>query len=447
MSSATAITSLRSDLAAIVGDQHALDDPAGLERFAIEEVVARVAVTPGSEEEVAEILKFASARDLVVVPAGGFTRQMTGGVPARVDILLRTTRLNAIEHYDPGDLTIGVGAGMSLAALQSKLAQHGQLLPLDSPRPGAATIGGALAVAAHGPLKHGYGGVRDFCIGVRFVTSDGRIAKGGGRVVKNVAGYDLMKLMIGSYGTLGVIVSANFKLFPAPRQTRTFVLKFLLANGAIQFRNRLLRSPLTPLCLELVSPRAAEVLRDRSGLAADNTWQLLLRAAGSDAVLSRYRAELGNYVEEELEGDREASAWRAIGDFENEVAARYGNAMLMQVSVPLDWVAETVTSADRAATAHEFISGMVGQVGVGSLIVAYVPVNPDVPAAMQYANAASALRGCLPRDASLVVTRCPTEAKTHFSVWGSTPNDLEIMRAIKRAFDPADVLNRGRFLV
>jgi glycolate oxidase FAD binding subunit len=362
-----------------------------------------------------------------------------------VDVVLRTARLTAIEHYDPGDLTIGVGAGMSIAALESKLAQHGQLLPLESHRPEAATIGGSLAVAAHGPLKHGYGGVRDFCIGVHFVTSDGKIAKGGGRVVKNVAGYDLMKLMIGSYGTLGVIVSANFKLFPAPRQTRTFVLKFLLANGAIQFRNRLLRSPLTPMCMELVSPRAAEVLRDR--LAADNTWQLLLRAAGSDAVLSRYRNELGNYVKEELDGEPEAAAWRAIADFESEIAARYGNAMLIEVSVPVDWAAETINAAERVAAEHEFICAVVGRVGVGSLLVAYVPVTPDVPAAMQYANAVSAFRACLPRDASVVVTRCPRDAKVHFSVWGSTPNDLETMRAIKRALDPAGILNRGRFLV
>ena len=116
-----------------------------------------------------------------------------------------------LEHYDPGDLTIGVGAGCSLTEINQALNKHGQFLPVDPPHPELATVGGLLATAAHGPLRHSYGGLRDFCIGISFVTGDGIIAKGGGRVVKNVAGYDLMKLLIGSHGTLAVISSANFR--------------------------------------------------------------------------------------------------------------------------------------------------------------------------------------------------------------------------------------------
>ena len=138
-------------------------------------------------------------------------------------------------------------------------------------------------------MRHGYGGLRDYCIGIKFVTGDGRKAKGGGRVVKNVAGYDLMKLLIGSQGTLGVITGASFKLFPAPRQTRTFVAEFARIAEAVEFRNRVLRSPLSPMCLELVSPRAGELL----SLPSTERWRVALRAAGTDAVLARYRSELG----------------------------------------------------------------------------------------------------------------------------------------------------------
>ncbi len=142
-------------------------------------------------------------RDLVVAPAGGLTKQQIGCVPERVDILLSTSRLNKVEEYDPGDLTIAVQAGMPFAEMQRQLAEHQQWVPCDAASLEHATIGGLLATGAAGPLKSTFGHMRDFCIGVQFVTADGKVVKGGGRVVKNVAGYDLMKLLTGSYGSLG----------------------------------------------------------------------------------------------------------------------------------------------------------------------------------------------------------------------------------------------------
>ena len=138
---------------------------------------------PASAEEVAAILRMAMARDLVVVPSGGFTQQAIGFVPPRVDILLRTSRMKSVRYYDPGDLTFGAEAGITVAEIEQRLAEKSQWLPFDVPQPQSATLGGVLATAAHGPLKHAFGGVREFCIGVTFVTGDGTVAKGGGRVV------------------------------------------------------------------------------------------------------------------------------------------------------------------------------------------------------------------------------------------------------------------------
>ena len=163
--------------------------------------------------------------------------------------------------------------------------------------------------------------LRDFCIGIRFVTGDGRRAKGGGRVVKNVAGYDLMKLLIGSYGTLAVITSASFKLFPAPRQTRTFLAEFATAKEALEFRDRVVRSPLSPMCLELVSPGARKLMRPEM---TSDAWVICVRAAGSDAVLARYRKELGSAITRELEGDGESRMWRAIENFAHATAKAKG---------------------------------------------------------------------------------------------------------------------------
>lgn len=459
MSAADTAISLARELAAIVGEEHVREDAAALAGLAVEEVVPAVAVAPASAEEVAAVLRFASSHDLTVVPAGGFVRQGIGGVPERVDIVLETRRLASLEHYDPGDLTLGAGAGMTLEALDAELAAHQQFLPVESPRAERETVGGQLAAAAASPLRHGYGGLRDYCIGVRFVTGDGRMAKGGGRVVKNVAGYDLMKLLIGSYGTLGVLVSANFKVFPRPRQTATFACDFASAEEAVAFRDRLLHSALSPICLELVSPRAEEYLReappqrnvDDLHPAAPvkleaGAWRVLVRAAGSDAVLVRYRRELGSAVSEEMSGDAEAAFWRQFLRFEDAVLKRHHNAMLVSVSLPLSAVAGALAVAERALD-NNFLPAAIGRFGTGSLEIAFLPLLVDPPSAMQYVAAVSAFRGTLPRDASTVVSQCPREAKLHFDVWGSSPTDRESMQKVKRAMDPAGVLNRGRFLV
>jgi glycolate oxidase FAD binding subunit len=427
--------------------------------YSIDEVMPGVVVSPGSAEEIAAIMRVASEHDLVVVPAGGMTKQSIGAIPERIDILLRTNRLNKVEHYDAGDLTFGAGAGMTIAEIQRTLAANSQFLPLDPMLPEQATIGGVLACNAHGPMKAGFGGARDFCIGVHFVTADGKIVKGGGRVVKNVAGYDLMKLMIGSYGTLGVITSANFKVFPSPTQTRTFVCEFSSAAEAIAFRDGIIASPLQPMCTEIASPRAQEYLhgpvtpRDpdhyspAARFAQCSTWNILVRGSGSDSVLSRYRRELGSAVGKEIAHDEERQLWNWISNFQPAVIERHQNAMMIQVNVSISAVQAALEAAEQSAVENNLLCASIGRVASGALILAFMPLSVDPPSAMQFANAASALRGRLPKDASAVVLRCPKEAKHHFNIWGSTPTDIQTMRGIRAAMDPKGILNRGRFLV
>jgi len=173
---------------------------------------------------------------------------------------------------------------------------------------------------------------------------------------------------------------------------------------------------------------------------------VLVRAAGSDAVLARYRRELGGAVSEEMAGENEAAFWRQLLRFEDAVLKRHHNAMMVGVSLPLSAVAGALADAERALD-NNFLPAAIGRFGAGSLDIAFLPLLVDPPSAMQYVAAVSAFRGALPRDASAVVTRCPREAKLHFDVWGSSPTDRECMRKVKRALDPAGVLNRGRFLI
>ena len=414
-------------------------------------------VMPGSPEEAAAVLRLAAEHGLNVVPAGGMTKQGFGHVMPQIDVILSTRRLNNVIFCDPGDLTVGIGAGATIAQVQETLAAHGQFLPFSAMQPQRATIGGVLATNAHGPLKHFYGGVRDYCIGIEFATTDGKVVNGGGRVVKNVAGFDLMKLLIGSHGTLGVITSVNFKVFPAPRQTCTFVARFAELREAIEFRNRAMRSVLTPICVEILSPQAPEYLaaaapaRDpdtyapASRVERRQEWRLCVRASGSDRVLQRYKTELA--CTEELSGEEEVKFWAGIADFEANVMARHHNAMILHLSTPANGVQRALEAAERAALDNSCTAAIVGRVGVGALVVAVIPLAIGPPSAMHYANAASAIRAAMPKDASAIVARCPTEAKQHFEVWGSTPTDLEMMRRVRAAMDPKGTLNRGRFLV
>lgn len=433
----TGATTLARDMEAIVGAAHVTEGA-----IDIDGVVPRAIVTPAHSEEVAAVLRYANQHGLVVVPGGGLTHQHIGEIPERVDILLRTTRLTGIEHYDAGDLTIGVGAGMTLAQLNSTIGAHQQFLPTGIAGAEQGTVGGLIATNLHGPMKHHFGGTRDWVIGVRFVTGDGIVAKAGGRVVKNVAGYDLMKVLIGSYGTLAVIVGASFKLFPAPRRPRTYVRQFARLEEAIEFRARIQRSPLSPLALELVSPHAQVVLTGDAN-ALHQGWRVLLRASGSDAVLARYRAEIGEAAQ--IEDD--AAAWKEICEFPATVFERAKNTMLVRLDLPPSEIGAALKSADQAATNNNFVLAAVGRFGIGAMLVAFCPMAVDPPGAISFANAISDFRGSLSPHASAVVLRCPREVKPHVSVWGTSPTDLAAMKAIKHALDPNDILNRGRFVI
>ena len=439
MSTVALATRVGRELSAICGAEHVTEAPP--ERIA--GCAPAVAVRPGSADEIAAILRFANENSLVVAPAGGGTQQQAGKPPAQIDILLHTSRLTETEHYDPGDLTVGIGAGCTVAHLCHNISQDGLLFAPDPPLWERATIGGLLATGITGPRRHGYGALRDYCIGVRFVTGDGRIGKGGGRVVKNVAGYDMMKLLIGSWGTLAVITGASFKLFPYPRNSRTFVACFANASEAMAFRDRVLRSPLDPICLELLSPEASALLTP--GSPAASFWTVSVRGAGSDAVLARYRSELGSAVMHEMEGEKEAGFWRLVADFPALAAERDPDSLLVNLSAPLRDVRRVLDVIDEVAAANGFTVAAVGRVGHGNLVVSLSPAVGRQLTKTNYTTVMGRLGEQLPHDASMSVLHCPAEVRPEIAML-RTPTHFASMNAVKQALDPKNILNRGRFL-
>ena len=425
---------LARELKAICGDEHvtetaASDQQSGAPRRPGVGIpgIPTMTVAPARPDEVVAILRLANERQFTVAPVGGGTDLSVS--QHRPDVLLQTTRLTEVEHYDHGDLTVGIGAGTKVAQLGAMVGADQLIFACDPPFPERATIGGVLAAAEQGPMRHAYGSVRDFCIGVRFVTGDGRKAKGGGRVVKNVAGYDMMKLLIGSYGTLGVITSASFKLFPAPRKTLTFLAEFGAWQEALKFRDLVMHSPLSPMCLELVSPRARKLMRPAM---TDDAWVICVRATGSDAVLARYRKELGAAITREVAGPDESAIWKAIENFPRAEANEDSTASpCVLLHVPPAHVGEVVAKLDRSQAEGGLEAAVVGRVAIGALIA-----RITAPQALDVAPGGFWDRLAPPPGVS---------ATTRGTWWGITAEQKASMNAVKQALDPNNVL-RGREL-
>src|SRR5580700_6944968 len=259
MTSSAISPSVTSRLAEIVGAANVASDFAQLAAYEIDRKLPAAAVRPGTSEEVAAIVKFAGSEKLALVPTGARTKLGIGYAPSHYDLALDMTRLNKVIAYDPGDLTLSVEAGVPLAKIAQLLAEHHQFLPLALPFSARTTVGGAIASGVDSPLRQFYGTARDFLLGMEFVTGEGISAKSGGRVVKNVTGYDIHKLMIGALGTLGVITRVNFKTFPTPLDRRGYVARFLSAEHALDSCHRFAKSSLTPITLDILSPRCAEL--------------------------------------------------------------------------------------------------------------------------------------------------------------------------------------------
>jgi len=416
-------------------------------------------VRPQTREEVGAVMRIASEERITVTPCGGGTALDEGRSVAPPRLLLDCSALNALLHYDAGDLTLGVQAGMRVRSIEALLAPERQMLPLDVAQRDRATVGGVLATAAHGPLRHAFGGVRDFCIGIEYVTADGVIARAGGNVVKNVAGYDLVKLLIGSYGTLAVITAANFKVFPEAGTYLTFSAEFSSAADAIRFAGRVRCSPLAPLAVELLSPRAQQYLsperpvRDpddfvpESPISSNDCWRVLVRATGSERVLDRYRLELRAMQADVTESASERELWDTIAELVPCFRAQHRNAMVLDIWSPLAHVAAIAERLDAIATDHGFLIAMQGRIAIGNIVAMLTPLSVDPPAAEHYRGCIEQLRAVL-RDGATAFVRCaPEEAKRYLDVWGPSPTDHRASLIVKHAMDPDQLLNPGRFLL
>jgi glycolate oxidase FAD binding subunit len=451
-------SSVAARLENIVGNEFVRTEPDALEPYGVDRVLPAVAVQPENAQQAADIVRIAIEEKLSLIASGARTSLGIGMPPSAYDVALDMTRVRGVAHYDPGDLTISVNAGTPLAELAKILAEKNQFLPLATPFFETATVGGAIAAGLDSPLRHFYGTARDFMIGAEFVDGTGAQAKSGGRVVKNVTGYDFHKLLNGSLGTLAAITRVNFRTFPLQPSRRGFLASFADETGALGFAKQIAESPLTPSVLEVLSPEFAELfLEEKSPVASlrldVKAWTACVGFEGSAEVCERYRRDLSRLA-------RTASARDAIAVHDSQFSSlleilREAPAAMSQLggqSVVLRFVTLPGKLPDLVRALRSFAgsSWMSSAILIRSGSIVYLVLRPrdsDETADKQTAyfwKSVGSLRGQMEFHASILF--CPSDWKAELDVWAHANGTIDLGQRVKQAFDPNGTFARGRFV-
>ncbi|WP_143528156.1 FAD-binding oxidoreductase [Rubrobacter xylanophilus] len=408
------------ELEGIVGAEHVRE---AAPEDAVDGVQPSLVVEPGSVEEVGAVMRVAHREGLAVIVRGSGTKLGWGNPPAAADLILGTTRLDKVLEHAAGDLVLRVQAGVRLEELQKRLAGAGQMLAIDPPHPGA-TVGGIVAANASGPRRYKYGTIRDLIIGIKVVLADGTVARAGGKVVKNVAGYDLSKLFTGSLGTLGVIVEANFRLHPIPKAART-------------------------VAVELESPRAAREAAQAIMHSQVEATAVELHWSEEERLLS----VLVESIPEGVEAKREAAAFllrpfgevRELSDEEagalEPVLQGDGGEVPVKISAPPAELEDVLEELFGAAGRRGVGVRVRGHAATGVTYAGLRGGEEEIAALVEELREIRVRRG-----GSVVLLGGSPELKRRVDAWGPGGDYLGLARRVKEKFDPRGILGPGRFI-
>jgi glycolate oxidase FAD binding subunit len=419
-------TELAGLIESVIGSEHVTADPA----LQIDGLAPLLLIKPGSSEEVAKCLRICSDLDAAVIPAGLMTWLECGNPVKRADIILSLERMNRIVDYSPPDLTATVEAGLPLNEFNRITARERQWIPFDPPGSTTASLGAIAACNSSGALRLGFGTPRDYVIGLKLAHADGTESKSGGRVVKNVAGYDLNKLYVGSFGTLAVITEVTFKLRPLPESSATVVVTGKNQKLLIEFAKRILASELQPSSIFLTGRL--------SGVSTDNRIAgdaLLLRFIESEAAVQHQlgwveHAAGNDYQYAVMNEEQSVPLWKAVADVDSRAANAVRISVL--VSIASEALERLLAISDCVSTAD---------LGVGIIRMAFDGDDEYVIETIKSLRVETSAMG-----GSLFIERAPAVVKQQADAWGEVGAPASLMRSIKAKFDPQSLLNPGRFV-
>ena len=409
--------------------------------------IPKAVVLPTSVQEMQEVLQFAVERNVSVMPAGAGTKLGIGNLPQKVDVVLATTSLNSVVEYEPADLTVTVEAGIRLKDLQTELAKHRQYLALNPPYADRCTIGGIVATNASGAFRLRHGTARNQVLGLRVVRADGTVVKSGGKVVKNVAGYDLNKLYIGGFGTLGIITEVTLKLSPIPVQQAILTADFQNIQDATDTGLAIVGSQTLPMFVNLFVN--ADPTHAKTETPTDENKPMLTVGFGGDPETVAWQLTQCQGIMEQngatgvtiVKDESSQHLQEAVQEFsaENKNTER----VVVKLNLKRTDLTEFAAQIVEANWAHDV--QMMALLGSGVLYVT-IPVASDT----DYPSLAKALtqlrQTAMSQQGNLIIEVAPPELKRHIDVWGSVEGTLSLMKQIKAKFDPMGLLNPGRFV-
>lgn len=417
-------TEITRSIESIVGPDHVTEDP----ELNIDGLSPKLLARPASAEEIAACLKVCSQLDAAVIPAGRMSWLECGNPLKRADLVLSLDRMCRVIDYSPADLTATVETGLLLTDFNEVTKKERQWLPLDPPGFKSASLGAVAACNSSGALRLGFGTPRDYVIGLKLAHIDGTESKSGGRVVKNVAGYDLNKLYVGSYGTLAVMTELTFKLRPLAERSATLMITSRYRGPLFLLARKILASELQPASVVLtrrLSPAGVQLPDDA----------LLIRFIDSEAAVDHQLRSVRESADPSYEtthlNKTEADAvWSEVADFDP-------HAIRVRFSVPLSAVPGEF---EKAFLAHlECVA--CADIGAGIIRVAFDADERHVVAQIKKLRANAAAAG-----GTLVIEKAPAEIRGEAEAWGDVGSTAPLMRSLKEKFDPRSLLNPGKFV-
>jgi glycolate oxidase FAD binding subunit len=447
---------LIAKLKEMVGEAHVIQDPDKLKAYAIDGKRLKAVVTPGTIDEVSKVIAYASQEHLAVVPRGNGTKIKMGGIPNKMDIVLSTGRLNRITDRDCENLTLSAESGLTLSEVQQGLAKVGKgyFLPLDPPFTEEATLGGIVVTNSSGPKRLLYGTARDMIIGAKAVFPNGDIVVSGGKTVKNVSGYDMCKLLIGSFGTLGILCETTFKLLPLPEREATLLLSFAKLEEADGFAREMRGSQLIPSSLEILNAKAVQKMKYPVSMPPNGNYLVAIGLEGVAEGIDRQVFEMsemgkrhGTLEALTLDSEKHQAFWVALRDFSLRLTDEYPDVISMKSNFLISKCGEMLGGYEKIAQGLGIDCAFISHAGNGILYSHALAGKGVRSKSESFVELIKKLTAeAVKCGGGLVVESSPLSIKKKVDVWGQSRSDYVVARRLKEQIDPAGILNAGRFV-